>query len=149
MTRTMQPINVYVAGKTHDFEAVRTIQDAVRHAGHNITHDWTSAVEHHGPEHEAIAPSPVEQRMYAELDMRGVRNADLVIARGHPKVCGTLWELGAASALGIPSWLINWEVCQHSIFVHLPHVRLMNGMDHLMERIELLHMFVEPRTLRA
>ena len=84
-------MRVYVAGKTHDYERIREIQGALRAEGSVITHDWTSAVEHHGPEHEVVDPSPVEQAMYAEADRRGVVQSDLVIALGHPMVCGNLW----------------------------------------------------------
>lgn len=117
---------VYVAGKTHDFREVRVIQDIVRRCGGEITHDWTHAVEAHGPEHEAKRPTFKEARLYAQYDMSGVGRAKLVIAYPSPDWCGTLLEIGAAMALGTPV-LFTGQPFQRSVFWALPNVYVLAG----------------------
>lgn len=110
-------MNIYVAGKTQDIDKVRRVQQMVTSTGHTITHDWTQAVEAKIP--------PEDQQKYAEADMGGVYKASVVIAVGHPNLCGTMWEVGMAAAWGSMIWLTDWHLCsRRSVFEHLPHVSI-------------------------
>lgn len=122
---------VYVGGKTQDLDNVRQVQALVRHTGHQLTYDWVKVIEEHGGDSNEV-PIPKELcRQYAWSDMvRGVGAADLMIAIGHPNLCGTLWECGAAAITGIPIWLLWWERCsRHSIFEYLPTVQEMDFQE--------------------
>lgn len=108
-------MNIYVAGKTHDYERVRRLQNHLRRTGHVITHDWTEAVERHGPDHEREQPDDALMQAYASADLEcGVGDADLVIAFMHPRVCGTLIEIGFALSRSTPVWIVGEP--PHSIF---------------------------------
>lgn len=111
-------MDVYVAGKTHDYMRVREVQRAVKRLGHYITYDWTRDVERHGPDNEISVPTNEDMIYYAMLDLKGVREAEALIVLGHPRLCGALIEMGIAVALGIPIHMV--EVEQYSVFWHLP-----------------------------
>lgn len=114
---------IYVAGKTQDRARVRQVQNLVRHTGHEVTYDWTAIVEKHGGDSNEVPIAPELRRTYALNDLRGTYTADLLIACGHPNLCGTLWECGMAAAFSTPIWLLWWEECsRHSIFEDLPNV---------------------------
>lgn len=101
-------MKIYVAAKTHDFERARNLMNSIREAGHEITFDWTYQVEDVGPDHQnEAAKSPAYLAKCAERDMFGVRSAHRVVAIGHPRVCGTLIEVGMALAQGKPVDLIG------------------------------------------
>ena len=139
-------MRIYVAGKTHDIPTVRAVQRMATAHGHTITHDWTQIVQEvGGPAHEH-GVSDEKQREYAEGDTSGVWLSDLVIACGHPDLCGTLWECGMAVAFRRPLWLYRWEyVSRHSVFEKLAGVRLLNGP---LELDKLLAQYSEKRVER-
>ena len=94
-------MRIYVAAKTHDYRRARILMQKLRDSGHNITYDWTSEVEAVGVEHEHEAAQDKQFLVQcAERDAYGVRRAQLLVAIGHPRVCGTLVEIGMALALG-------------------------------------------------
>lgn len=113
-------MNIYVAAKTHDYRRARKLMQKLRDSGHHVTFDWTGNVEEVGPEHENEKAKDVAfLKKCAENDAYGVKTAHRVIAIGHPKVCGTLVEIGMALALGKPVDLIGefpvsvfWELDQ-------------------------------------
>lgn len=107
-------INVYVAGKTHDYEKVRQVQALVRRYG-KVTFDWTEVVEQHGPAAERAPLTQELARSYAASDLAGVFRADVVIALPHPRLCGTLMEIGAAIASGTPVIMLG-QPSQRSVF---------------------------------
>jgi nucleoside 2-deoxyribosyltransferase len=111
--------DVYVAGKTHDFQRVRMVQEMFKLHGFTISHDWTETVEAHGD--DVSAPEMFEQ--CARNDCGGVYTASLVVALGHPRICGTVFELGFATALNLPCWLVDWEAAPRSVFWELPNMR--------------------------
>lgn len=119
-------MNIYVAAKTHAFMKARKVQDIARKYGHRITHDWTQAVEHYGVEQEKVPPTPEQQSALAQTDARGVLDCHLLIALGHPDLCGTVWELGMAAAWDKEIWLVEWGLARHSVFDYLPQVTHMN-----------------------
>jgi hypothetical protein len=113
----------YVAGKTHDFMKVRVAQEMVRMAGHRITHDWTLEVQQTGttlPKDNELRMSLDLQRDAAMKDLNGVYAASTVIVIcGHPNLCGTLIEVGAALATGKDIWHVG-PFPRYSIFFALP-----------------------------
>jgi nucleoside 2-deoxyribosyltransferase len=110
---TTTNLKVYVAGKTHDMRHVQEVQSLVRRYG-TVTHDWTSFVEKHGPDAANALPQALAKEC-ARNDMRGVLNADLIIALPFDRLCGTLIEVGAAISHGIPVlWL--GQPSQRSVF---------------------------------
>lgn len=116
-------MNVYVAGKTQALRDVRLVQALVRHTGHEITHDWTQIVLDNGGDVSEVEIPQEKRQEYALADMNGVYHCNLLIAVGHPRLCGTLWELGAAAMLGRKIWLVNWDRCRRvSVFEDLPNV---------------------------
>lgn len=121
---------VYVAGKTHDYLRVRTVQGWVRELGGEITYDWTVDVERIGPDHEKVAITPEDAQVLAVKDRAGVWALSplfnsaidgLLIALAHPQATGTLWELGMAAALQIPTIMVG--PFRYSVFQELPNVR--------------------------
>lgn len=114
-------MKIYVAGKTHDIRTVRTVQKLAVNLGHEITHDWTKAVEENGgPANERGVPVQA-QAQYAQGDAAGVYRADLVIVCGHPNLCGTLIEMGMALAWGKLVWTVG-RFERESVFFHMPPV---------------------------
>lgn len=117
-------MNIYVAGKTHDFPKVREVQQCVRAHGHTITHDWTTSVELHGPDHQGEPLTFPEAEMIAEQDVDGVREADLVIVIPHERLTGTLIEIGIAVGLGIDVVFLG-PPHPRSVFWAHPRVRML------------------------
>jgi hypothetical protein len=66
-------MKIYVAGKYQDKDKVRYIHQLLRGSGHEITCDWTNEVKY--PNN---AP-PEDKKYYAIDDVRGVKDADLII----------------------------------------------------------------------
>lgn len=70
--------------------------EILKRLGCSITHDWTLE----GFDHE---PTEAELRTYADLDIDGVRRADVLLVltpERHDWGCGMWAELGIATALG-------------------------------------------------
>lgn len=113
-------MRVYVAAKTDDLLWAQEVIRLVRTCGHEITYDWTINVKDLGP----TPPPPHYSRTMAYADIGGVVDAELVIVNGHPNVCGTLIEMGAAiGASGHRDiWLVG-DFPRESVFFHLPQVR--------------------------
>lgn len=120
-------MKVYVAGSTQDILNIQWVQMIVQATGHTITHDWTKVLADNGGAANEVDLSPEVMQNAALLDMEGVYLADLVIAFGHPRVWGTLWELGAAVGRK-PVWLVEWHRAgRMSVFEHMP------GVVHVMQ----------------
>lgn len=101
-------MRVYVAAKTHDFLRARALMEMLREEGHIITFDWTKNVEEVGPSHENEKAQDKKFLLQcAENDAYGVKKASALIALGHPRVCGTLVEIGMALAYRIPVILVG------------------------------------------
>lgn len=85
--------SAYVAGGFKFKKLINEVQDLVRSLGYGISHDWTTF------EHDGDNRTPEECARYSELDMNGVRTADIVVAvfndNDYP-YRGTFAELGGA-----------------------------------------------------
>lgn len=117
-------MDIYVAGKTDDWERVRRVQEMVGRLGHSITFDWTAVVEEVGPDANVEEGADEDFRQQcAESDLTGVREADLVIALvDHPGLCGTLIEIGIAIACDIDVLVVG-EPERNSVFFALDKVQ--------------------------
>ena len=117
-------MKIYVAGKTHDWERVRRVQEACKRLGHTITFDWTETIEDIGPDvgHEFKTLTPEFKRECGEKDLLGVTSCELIIALiDHEHVTGTLIEVGIALGLYKEVWLVGTPV-RDSVFYYLPQV---------------------------
>lgn len=106
----------YVAGRTSDVRTVREMQHMLIERGHVISYDWTQHTEavSRGDAHL----TPDHMRHCSEVDHRGVRTADGVIVILRAGAKGTLVEIGAAQALGIPIWIFVMEDVGKCVFFH-------------------------------
>jgi nucleoside 2-deoxyribosyltransferase len=119
-------MRVYVAGRTNNVAQVRAVQRIARDEGWEITHDWTQIVEEvSGSAKGADQPSarvPDERkREYAEGDIYGVRNADVVIVVCSPDLTGTLVEVGIAIERATPVWIFG-KPDRETVFFVPPYV---------------------------
>jgi hypothetical protein len=93
---------VYIAtrGDAQGIARWREIAAAVRAAGHTITHDWTIDIENERDKGVYDHDLTWEQKAaYAEKDMRGVMDADVLIYDApHKKSEGAAYELGVHHA---------------------------------------------------
>ena len=117
-------MDIYVAGKTDDWERVRRIQETVTvELGHEITHDWTEKIEQDG-EDVGLKADDGSRREWADDDQLGVKRADLVIVCvDFEGLCGTLIELGMALAYD-KSVIVVGEPERNSIF--FSHMNIMH-----------------------
>lgn len=123
-------MKVYCAGKTQALHEVKLIAGLVKSTGHTITHPWWEVVEREGGDVTEVEISPEKKQQYALDDVRGVLTADLVIALGHPRISGTLWEVGGAAFARIPVWLVDWEKYGRvSVFEDLPNVEKLDVQE--------------------
>lgn len=126
-------MKIYVAGKTQDWRRVRETQNLLVLQGHEITYDWVPAVIRYG-EDDATGPDvnetgPEVLLEQAEADREGVREADVVVALGHPDVLGTIVEIGMALAEHKPVILVG--EFRDSVFWYFPEVTRVKGLDEL------------------
>jgi hypothetical protein len=125
------PVKVYVAGQLRDTQAVRTVQRAIEHAGHTLTHDWT----HDLALSEGYAVQPERSAEIARTDLSGVMTADavVVLASSAEPGRGLFVELGAALAraeLGrLDHVVVVGEIVHESVFHFHPCVRRVRAVD--------------------
>jgi len=95
--------NIYVAGGWKDRKEIhKTMILPLVEKSFHITHDWTSI------ETDVCNRTVEMQRWYADMDMKGVQNADAVIVHMRDPQYpyrGTWTEIGAALALGKPVYI--------------------------------------------
>jgi len=118
-------VDIYVAGKTDDWERVRRVQDSLAELGHMITYDWTVNVE--DDVDTGLEADDRVRREWADDDQLGVKQADLAIFLVESEgLSGTLIELGMALAyekeiivVGVPER--NSVFFSNSSITHVPH----------------------------
>lgn len=127
-------MDIYVAGKTDDWERVQRVQASLVDLGHMITYDWTVNVQD-DPD-TGLESDDRTRREWADDDQIGIKQADLVIFLVESEgLSGTLIELGMALAyekntmvVGIPernsvffsSNLITHVIHEDDIIAALP-----------------------------
>jgi nucleoside 2-deoxyribosyltransferase len=118
-------LNVYLAANGREIETTRKAMQAIRDAGHRITHDWTVGIENQRP------ADPVERervRQAAALaDVAGIRAADVLVLLDHDKGFGMYVEMGVAIGLGKPVIVVDERY--HQVFFSLPTVRLAETVE--------------------
>jgi len=104
----------YVATKWENHIEAQMWMDFLSELGHEITHDWT---EHaYGDGHS--------RGEHAELDIKGVQDADAVVLLWYPNMLGAFIEVGAALGLGKPVYIVGEDSCfDKSIFFFHPLVK--------------------------
>lgn len=84
-------MKVYVASKLSNIDNAKRVIEYLKGIGYEISYDWT--------EHGSVnGQGPVRYREVADAEMRGVVEADVVVAL-LPGGAGTHCEIGAAIAL--------------------------------------------------
>lgn len=96
-------MKIYIAAKFENKTVVRRLHSILRDKGYEITHDWTT--EELGDRTGVEATSYL--RRCAELDVKGVRDADIVLLINDPKGFGLMVELGIAIAERTPVVVIG------------------------------------------
>lgn len=125
-------MDIYVAGKTDDWERVRRIQEVCVRVGHAITYDWTKVVEELGTDAGLDPKDDLFRRECARNDVIGVREADMLIACvDYPGLCGTLIEVGMALGAEIPVVTIG-QPERNSVFFAL------EGVTQLKDEFQLI-----------
>ncbi len=117
-------MKIYIATKTDNYKQAQRIRDLLLDAGHEITFDWTEVVAEVGPDKGLRSDTPPDrefQRICAQNDMQGVREADALVMLCYPGLCGTLIEVGAALVLGTPVIILG-EPERNSVFFAMQHV---------------------------
>lgn len=94
-------MRVYVATKLERAEVARTVIEAFRARGHEVTYDWTT----HG---SVWREGPDRIREVSRAEVKGVTSADVVIVC-LPGGRGTHAELGIAIGFGVPVILVSAE----------------------------------------
>lgn len=121
--------NVYVAGKTDDWKHVREVQKLCVERGLRITFDWTAIIAEIGPRGGLKGEVDDEfRRECAYNDLKGVREADLLIMLCYPKLCGTLIEFGMAAEREMPIVVVGTPE-RDSVFFELDTVIRCDGED--------------------
>lgn len=127
--------NVYVAGKTDDYENVRSVQELCRRVGLHVTHDWTETVEANGAGLKGKISDEL-RREFAYADAEGVREADLLIMLCSPGLCGTLIEFGIAAEREMPIVVVGTPE-RDSVFFELEDVSRCEDILDLEDHLEV------------
>lgn len=103
---------VYVSGSIQDQPYVQNIIARLQLAGHEITHDWTA--------YKGRKDNCDE----AERQREGVRKADVLVLKVHPRLKAGWMEFGAACMLRIPIIVIPHSEVSDSMWYALPNVHM-------------------------
>lgn len=128
-------MQIYVAAKYTDKPKVKEIQQHLKEAGHEITHDWTL--------HQDIRPFKDNADLaeyYAIRDLDGVRNADVFIFLINQALStGCATELGAALMLnltfGKPDIFLIGNDLQNNLFYYHPNVMKCADIEDLLAKL--------------
>ncbi len=134
-------MKIYVAGKLSDINRVQSLQDVLRHLGHEITHDWTPYIE----EWAALRASGEADKFFVsfkmkvgEANMRGVEAADLLVWLYSGGSEGAFAELGAALTRNIPIFVLKEDPVYYSdsAYLYIRGVSVFKTMQELMNHIK-------------
>ena len=136
---------IFVSGQINDFETVREVQEALKAAGHTITHDWTTnetGAQMLGSRESKLA-NIKEATRRATNDIRGVLSADVYVicTNNQDAGKGMYVELGAAIAVAESSvdfkvYLLG-DMNHMTIFYFHPKVQRVESMEALLEDLEV------------
>ena len=123
-------MKIFVSGQITDIENVRIAQEALKLAGHTITHDWThneAGDKMLGSPQDKLR-NPSETGYRAQLDIRGVIDCEVYVicTDNENSGKGMYVELGAALALnetrGTPHIFLIGKMNHMSVFYFHPKV---------------------------
>jgi len=100
-------MNIYVASQFQNHRNAKALMGNLQHAGHTITHDWTSnarAVEAGDLDPSTLTPG--DWRDIGEAEFQGVVTADVLVVL-HPGLLSTHTEFGIALGAGVPVVLVG------------------------------------------
>lgn len=117
----------FVSGKVGDESNARKLMSLLRHAGHEITFDWTSIAHLRPYEQNARA-----SREAALLETHGVKEADVLVIVVHDMGVGMFVELGIAIGAGIPVRVVTSQESP-TMFFHHPLVKRVGGINDIIK----------------
>lgn len=137
-------MKIFVSGQITDLDNVRTVQQRLIEAGHEITHDWTrnETGDKMLAGDEAKLADIKETGRRAELDIQGVIDCDAyVLCTDNTKAGkGMYAELGAALALNVttrrPKIYMLGSLNHMSVFYFHPSVVRLDSVEELVEALE-------------
>lgn len=118
-------MKLYFASRAANWRMVRHYIEFAQASGHEVTHDWTVAVEAIGDGREADVDVD-DLRRGAHDDRAGVFDCQTFVNIWHPDQMGALIETGMAIALGKYVWVAAESVHdpRWNIFWELPQVEI-------------------------
>ncbi len=136
-------MKIFVSGQINDTDNVRNVQEALKGAGHTITHDWTrtEAGDKMLANPEDKLRDPLETARRAQLDIQGVIDCEAyVICTDNGEAGkGMYVELGAALALsettGTPQIFLVGALKHMSVFYFHPKVVRLPTIQDVIERL--------------
>lgn len=129
-------MDIYVAGKTDDWERVRRVQESLIELGHMITYDWTVNVE--DDEDTGLEADDLTRKEWADDDEVGVKQADLVIFMIESEgLSGTLIELGMALAFQ-KDIIVVGEPERNSVFFASNRIIHVAHEDNIIEAVDAI-----------
>ena len=117
----------FVSGKVGVEGDARSVMNALRAAGHEITFDWTT-IDHLRPYDENAAAS----REAAVKESHGVKDADVLIVLPHDQGVGIYVELGIAIGSGVPVRVVT-NVESRTMFFHHPLVKKVDSLEQILK----------------
>ncbi len=105
-------MKIYVAGK--ELKRAKAVMKVLRDSGHQITYDWATKFS---------GDNPVDR---SADELKGVREADLLVYLWEPDQESARYETGMAMGLG-KSIIVSGK--QNSFFFHLPNVHCVDSDD--------------------
>lgn len=135
-------MKVFVSGQIGDVDRVRVVQDALRRAGHEITHDWTrnETGKKMLSSRADKLNNPEEATRRATLDIDGVLDADayVICSDNEDAGKGMYVELGAAIAMaerGSMRVYLLGGMNHMTIFYFHPKVQKIDSIEELLEEL--------------
>lgn len=147
-------MNIYVAGKWSERERVRNLMDMLESRKHIITCDWT---KHVAPERIQSGSGCFNKdfdwaqnghKTYAEEDLEGVRNCDIVVAlMTNPEIFykGAWIEVGIAIGLNKKIILIGNDIA--TVFLGLENIKVVQYKEEALTIIDSLQFDIEHQQL--
>ncbi len=119
-------MKIYVGGKLGEEGSVQELMDYLRGLGHEITFDWTKTPH----------LKPFEENLEASIkcamdEVRGVKDAELMILLYSDKGTGMFVELGVALGNSIPVLAVVKAPPVKTSFLYHPLVRMLPDMNTL------------------
>lgn len=139
----IKPQKIYIAARAaHGLEPVRDIYQRIEALGHTITFKWAEVDSVGKPYRENKSHS--NNQLLAHQGLRGASEADVCILMDDPGLWGALIEWGAflSNCEKFPDARLGYIVGaegRHSVFDVLPHVRIVDSIDDVLNELDFLN----------